>query len=1649
MLYDRYHDKMKRVAAALRKLYALLPLIIIALVLTVMAGCAMIATKGIIVLETDCPAEVVYGEKTGYHAVVLWGIPTYEYRAAGEGDEAWTRQKPVYPGDYQVRAYGRTSLFFKNYTEVHDFTIVPRRISLTLADDTMTYGDDLPKVTADLAKGDKLSCEVRLERYARHTSAWADQRTLSITDKKGNDRMGCYIIEGVVQVPLTIKPRSLRITVRDSSKVYDGFRLTYDAYEISRGSLVEGDSLVAIFEASITHAGETENTPRLRVYTQNSIDVTDLYDFTIRSGKLKVEKRSLVVHTGSSSKTYNGEPLECRDFSISESTPLVAGQTITARSATTQLDVGSVENQLSFLIRDRSGEDCSNDYAVFLEAGTLTVTPRAVSIQTDSAELVYDGTDQSVPTVQVIGGVGDTVRPVSCPTIRNVGRMENRFEVRFFRGNQDISANYVVQSYSYGTVTVVPRQIVAQIDYAELPYTGAPQTSDAFHVLPSPNRLAEGHTMTIRTVGSVAFGRTPITYVADSAVILDAKGKDVTDQYVVDVLNGSLNVVPRPITISTPSAEKLYDRKPLSNNTYSIKEGSVLVGHRLDVEVEASITDAGSVRNRVVRILITDASSGKDVSGYYDVTLDEGILTVHPIPITIQTPGGQEWMYDGQPHYGEPTFVHTEGELLQGHTLRPESDEPVCVTNAGVWKNAVYVSVFEGSRDVTHNYDIHYEFGDLTIHKRPITVAFFDITWEYDGVPHGDERCRLVPDAAGSYPLVAGHGLTVRSERMIRYTDAGTYANAQPVDVVDSVTGAFVTANYDITYREGVATIAKRPVSLRLMGDKTYDGQPMQDWYVEAYNGTTLADGHAAYADPASVPTNAGRSVATMLKNSLAITDSSGRDVTKNYNVQTGKGTFVVRPRPIAIQTADAEKPYDGTPLTAASFFVTDEYEDLVKGHRLLLTVTGSGTEIGQYPNTFDGTSLTVLDGSNKNVSNNYSVKSVTEGILTVQYPCFVTVTTGSASKDYDGMPLFCGEYTVDVTEGALPEGFTVSVSVTGSVTRPGSVPNTATVTVYDENGRDVTALVPLKLHPGILTVRSTPAEDAVFGRVYAEQAGFVYLRMASYGAYTGRGWGMATPYGGTLNGGYSLNLLPAAAISNLRLAPVRTLQFADMGMGMLPYYSVIGKGVAVGSDTVYTDQWLPDEYTVSYYPVANVEDLVTAYYNLPGSYRPLLLGSYASAEAAYREFVHGQYLQIDGETAAFMAGIIASEGFDTADAGVISAVARFIRNAAVYDESYDPALDEADNVAITFLRDYKRGVCEHYATAATLLYRALGIPARYVTGFAVELTAGEWTYIASPGHAWVEVYVDGLGWIPVEVTGTPESTDPPTPPDLPDVTAELVLIPAFRHKVYDGAYLYSADELVLTPELEALLAKGYSYTVTTAGAQKEVGTGESRVTDFALYDPDGNDVTAYFRLIKRTGRLEVTKNAVEVLLYPCIKTADGMPVLWEMGDVEVLSLPDGVTLHSFRLEIPVTDVGYFTLADINAVAERYLTLRLMKDGQDVTADYGVVFVMPDGMEETPTLTVLPRVIELTAASESRVDDGTPLVNSTVYLSKGSLLEGHTLEAYAVGKQVGVGSSQNRVDEANVVIRDAFGNDVTRYYSIKTVAGSLTVVEKP
>jgi hypothetical protein len=72
------------------------------------------------------------------------------------------------------------------------------------------------------------------------------------------------------------------------------------------------------------------------------------------------------------------------------------------------------------------------------------------------------------------------------------------------------------------------------------------------------------------------------------------------------------------------------------------------------------------------------------------------------------------------------------------------------------------------------------------------------------------------------------------------------------------------------------------------------------------------------------------------------------------------------------------------------------------------------------------------------------------------------------------------------------------------------------------------------------------------------------------------------------------------------------------------------------------------------------------------------------------------------------------------------------------------------------FLFETRRGFCEHYASAYTLVMRAAGVPARVVTGYQggeVNPIGGYLVVRQSDAHAWSEIWVDGRGWMRIDPT--------------------------------------------------------------------------------------------------------------------------------------------------------------------------------------------------------------------------------------------------------------------------------------------------------
>lgn len=115
----------------------------------------------------------------------------------------------------------------------------------------------------------------------------------------------------------------------------------------------------------------------------------------------------------------------------------------------------------------------------------------------------------------------------------------------------------------------------------------------------------------------------------------------------------------------------------------------------------------------------------------------------------------------------------------------------------------------------------------------------------------------------------------------------------------------------------------------------------------------------------------------------------------------------------------------------------------------------------------------------------------------------------------------------------------------------------------------------------------------------------------------------------------------------------------------------------------------------------------------------------------------------------------------------IVQAIKEYVENSARYGLNPSVMPAEKTDFAIWFLQESDTGYCIHFATAATVLLRAAGIPARYVSGYTVQTEADQEIKVTlDKAHAWVEYLDEEQGWTVLDPTPAAEQETPePTTP--------------------------------------------------------------------------------------------------------------------------------------------------------------------------------------------------------------------------------------------------------------------------------------------
>ncbi len=299
------------------------------------------------------------------------------------------------------------------------------------------------------------------------------------------------------------------------------------------------------------------------------------------------------------------------------------------------------------------------------------------------------------------------------------------------------------------------------------------------------------------------------------------------------------------------------------------------------------------------------------------------------------------------------------------------------------------------------------------------------------------------------------------------------------------------------------------------------------------------------------------------------------------------------------------------------------------------------------------------------------------------------------------------------------------------------------------------------------------------------------------------------------------------------------------------------------------------DSYEIQYY--YNVSLL-----NTPTFYKSLLekLIDYSEYEKLYRDYVYQAYTLLPAEGLINIKRDFAPDRVKTKTGSVTEKI-EYVKNYLNQHTQYSLTpgkLPEGEDFVEYFVYQNKVGYCAHYASAATLMLRTLGVPARYVEGYAVGseaiyrsagsqettrytnsstkstmVTQSEVNVMDYNAHAWVEVYFDNCGWVPVEFT----------PGSTVDYNASVVEdIEEFSDNIEDGNIIKSLEEdsTVPTPELEAPIPQQPANEEHSDATQEEASRSSGRSDHIFLWVIFGGSLLSLLLLL--IYRMHITTKA-------------------------------------------------------------------------------------------------------------------------------------------------------------------------------------------
>ena len=403
--------------------------------------------------------------------------------------------------------------------------------------------------------------------YSNNTDAGV--ATVNIEDIAGDD----LIVSGSAN--FTINPAEVTLTANSGTEAYDGTEKTLSGFTCSVDGLTfEGVSAsgsgTEMGDYPVTFTGVTIGTTK---------DTSGNYVvMSTVNGTLTISRKQLTITADSETKVYDGTPLTKNSYTHTE---LLTGDKIEGVTVTgSQTDAGTSDNVLSAaVIKNSNNDDVTANYDITYTNGTLTVTPKPITVKADNKWKAYGEAD---PRLTYTSGGLLNNDAITGTLSRVAGENVGTYAITV--GGLTAGDNYEI-SFTGANLTIVKAELTVTANNHTITYGDAPAgngvTCEGF----------VGEETSAVLGGTLAYDFSYTQY-GDVGNTYTIKPKGLTSSnYEITFSTGRLTVSPKEVGLTWSETTFPYDGSPHAPTANATE---LVNGDKIGVTVSGAETNAGN-----------------------------------------------------------------------------------------------------------------------------------------------------------------------------------------------------------------------------------------------------------------------------------------------------------------------------------------------------------------------------------------------------------------------------------------------------------------------------------------------------------------------------------------------------------------------------------------------------------------------------------------------------------------------------------------------------------------------------------------------------------------------------------------------------------------------------------------------------------------------------------------------------------------------------------------------------------------------------------------------------------------------------------------------------------------------------------------------